>query len=45
MGKVFFDPGIDSVQGILIGTDPFYIRRYPGKDGEIMHIVQALANG
>lgn len=41
MGKVFFDPGIDSVQGILIGTDPFYIRRYPGRDGEIMHIVQA----
>ena len=34
MGKVFFDPGIDSVQGILIGTDPFYIRRYPGRDGE-----------
>ena len=41
MGKVFFDPGIDSVQGILIGTDPFYIRRYPGRNGQIMHIVQA----
>lgn len=41
MGKVFFDPGIESVQGILIGTDPFYIRRYPGRDGEIMHIVQS----
>ena len=41
MGKVFFDPGIDSVRGILIGTDPFYIRRYPGRGGEIMHIVQA----
>ena len=24
MGKVFFDPGIDSVRGILIGTDPDY---------------------
>ena len=32
--------GIDSVRGILMGTDPFYIRRYPGKDG-VMHIVQA----
>ncbi|MBQ7632047.1 MAG: hypothetical protein IJS82_04740 [Paludibacteraceae bacterium] len=41
MGKVFFDPGIDSVRGILIGTDPFYIRRYPGRNGQTMHIVQA----
>lgn len=40
MGKVIFDPGIESVRGILIGTDPFYIRRYPGRGGEIMHIVQ-----
>ena len=40
MAKVEFDPGIDSVTGILMGTDPFYIRRYPGKDG-VMHIVQA----
>lgn len=40
MGKVFFDPGIESVRGILIGTDPFYIRRYPGRNGEVMHIVQ-----
>ena len=40
MAKVEFDPGIDSVRGILMGTDPFYIRRYPGKDG-VMHIVQA----
>ena len=40
MAKVEFDPGIDSVRGILMGTDPFYIRRYPGKDG-IMHIIQA----
>jgi len=29
MGNVIFDPGIDSVTGILIGTDPFYIRCYP----------------
>ena len=40
MAKVEFDPGIDSVRGILMGIDPFYIRRYPGKDG-MMHIVQA----
>ena len=40
MAKVEFDPGIESVTGILMGTDPFYIRRYPGKDGA-MHIVQA----
>ena len=40
MAKVEFDPGIESVTGILMGTDPFYIRRYPGKDG-VMHIVQA----
>ena len=40
MAKVEFDPGIDSVRGILMGTDPFYIRRYPSKTG-VMHIVQA----
>ena len=40
MAKVEFDPGIESVTGILMGTDPFYIRRYPGKEG-VMHIVQA----
>lgn len=40
MAKVEFDPGIESVTGILMGTDPFYIRRYPSKDG-VMHIVQA----
>lgn len=41
MGKVFFDPGIESVRGILIGTDPYYLRRYPARDGGVMHIVQA----
>ena len=43
MAKVEFDPGIDSVRGILMGTDPFYIRRYPSKNG-VMHIVQARPN-
>ena len=44
MAKVEFDPGIDSVRGILMGTDPFYIRRYPEKGGGVMHIVQARPN-
>ena len=41
MGKVSFDIGIDSVRGVLLGSDPFYIRRYRRKDGTILHIVQA----
>ena len=41
MAVVEFDPGIDSVRGILMGTDPFYIRRYPASGGGVMHIVQA----
>ena len=41
MAKVEFNPGIESVRGILMGTDPFYIRRYPEKGGGVMHIVQA----
>ena len=44
MAKVEFDMGIDSVYGILMGTDPFYIRRYPSGKGGVMHIVQARPN-
>ena len=44
MAKVEFDMGIDSVRGILMGTDPFYIRQYPDRDGGVMHIVQARPN-
>ena len=44
MAKVEFDVGIDSVRGILMGTDPFYIRRYPERGGGVMHIVQARPN-
>ena len=44
MGKVSFDIGIDSVTGILIGSDPFYIRRYKRKDGRVEFIVQARPN-
>ena len=41
MAKVEFDPGIESVTGILMGTDPFYLRRDPEKGGGVLHIVQA----
>ena len=41
MARVEFDPGIESVRGILMGTDPFYIRRYPQRGGGVIHIVQA----
>lgn len=41
MGKVSFDMGIDAVMGVLIGSDPFYIRRYKRKDGTVEFIVQA----
>lgn len=44
MAKVEFDIGIDSVRGVLMGTDPFYLRRYPKRDGGVMHIVQARPN-
>ena len=44
MARVEFDIGIDSVRGILMGTDPFYIRRYPERGGGVMHIVQARPN-
>ena len=44
MAKVEFDIGIDSVRGILMGSDPYYIRRYPDKNGAVMHIVQARPN-
>ena len=39
-----FDIGIDSVRGILMGSDPFYIRTYPERGGGVMHIVQARPN-
>jgi len=41
MGKVSFDMGIDAVRGVLMGSDPFYIRRYKRKDGTVEFIVQA----
>lgn len=41
MGKVSFVIGIDSVTGVLLGSDPFYIRRYRCKDGTVRFIVQA----
>ena len=44
MAKVEFDPGIESVRGVLMGSDPFYLRRYPTRGGGVMHIVQARPN-
>ena len=44
MAKVEFDIGIDSVTGVLMGSDPYYLRRYPKRDGGVMHIVQARPN-
>jgi len=44
MAKVEFVPGIESVTGILLGTDPYYLRRYPERGGGVMHIVQARPN-
>lgn len=41
MGKVDFENGIESVSGIVMGSDPFYLRRYRCKDGRVKHIVQA----
>lgn len=38
MGKVFFDPGIESVRGILMGTDPYYLRRSPKYRGAFFFI-------
>ena len=32
---------IQSMHGILIRSDPYYIRRYPAPGGGVMHIVQA----
>lgn len=44
MGKVLFDIGIDSIRGKLMGTDPFYLRRYTCRNGEVIHIVQRRPN-
>ena len=32
---------IQSMHGILIRSDPYYIRRYPAPGGGVMHIAQA----
>ena len=40
MAKVEFDPGIDSVRGILMGTDPFYIAR-PNRSDHIPSAAEA----
>ena len=46
MGKVSFDPGINSVQGLIMGSDPFYLRRYRCKDGRLHgHLKRRHAHG
>lgn len=44
MAKVEFEDPVASVTGILIGTDPYYLRRYPKTGGGTMHIIQARPN-
>ena len=38
VAKVDFDIGIDSVRGILMGDDPYYIRRYPERGGGVIYV-------
>ncbi len=41
MAKVEFADPIASVRGVVLGSDPYYFRRYPARDGKTMHIVQS----
>ena len=41
MAKVEFEHPIKSVTGILVRTDPYYLRRYPKTGGGVQHIAQA----
>ena len=41
MAKVEFERPVKSVRGIILSTDPFYLRRYPQTGGGVMHIAQA----
>ena len=44
MAKVEFEDPIASLTGILVGSDPYYFRRYPKSGGGVMHIAQARPN-
>ena len=41
MAKVEFERPVKSVTGILLRSDPYYLRRYPKTGGGVMHIAQA----
>ena len=41
MAKVEFERPVKSVTGILLNSDPYYLRRYPKTGGGVMHIAQA----
>lgn len=40
MAKVEFKNPIASMTGIIVGSDPYYLRRYPKTGGGVMHIMQ-----
>lgn len=44
MAKVEFEDPIASLTGILVGSDPYYFRRYPKSGGGVMHIAQSRPN-
>ena len=44
MAKVEFEIPIRSIRGLLMGSDPYYFRRYPASGGGVMHIAQARPN-
>ena len=44
MAKVEFETPIRSIRGLLMGSDPYYFRRYPASGGGVMHIAQARPN-
>ena len=44
MAKVEFEEPVKSLRGLLVGSDPYYFRRYPKGGGGYMHIAQGRPN-
>ena len=44
MAKVEFEEPVKSLMGLLVGSDPYYFRRYPKSGGGVMHIAQSRPN-
>ena len=44
MAKVEFEEPVKSLRGLLVGSDPYYFRRYPKSGGGVMHIAQSRPN-